>query len=141
MKNMDKAQISEGMTLDNFGLKHDELISNISLESVIMQQDKKKPKLLCKVCKGKIVSQQSEYNDMLGLDVLKVKCENGHDDNIIGFGEDEKEEKQETIEIECAKCGSDTLTPTKIDIYTKDELVVFAACPKNHESNFTIKKK
>jgi hypothetical protein len=141
MKNMDKAQISEGMTLDNFGLKHDELISNISLESVIMQQDKKKPKLLCKVCKGKIVSQQSEYNDMLGLDVLKVKCENGHDDNIIGFGEDEKEEKQETIEIECAKCGSDTLTPTKIDIYTKDELVVFAACPMNHESNFTIKKK
>ena len=111
------------------------------MESVVEQKVEEKPELLCKTCNGKIVSQQSEYNDMLGLDVLKVRCENGHDDNIIGFGDDEKEEKQEVLEIKCAKCGSDTLTPTKIDIYTKYELVVFAACPKNHESDFIIKKK
>ncbi|MCK5046207.1 MAG: hypothetical protein KAS22_06485, partial [Candidatus Heimdallarchaeota archaeon] len=143
MKSMDEAHIRDGMTLENFGSKHDELISNISLESVVKQRDKKKPELLCKVCNGKIVSQQSEYNDMLGLDVLKVKCENGHDDNIIGFGDDksEEEEEQEVVEIKCTKCGSDTLTPTKIDIYTKDELIVFAACPKNHESDFVLKKK
>ncbi len=140
MKNMDDAQISEGMTLENFGLKHDQLIDNISLELVLKQQDKKKPELKCKVCKGKIISQVAEYNDMLGLDVLKVKCENGHDDNIIGFG-DEKPEEEEIIEIKCAKCGSDTLSPTKIDIYTKDELIVYAACPKNHEGSYTIKKK
>ena len=141
MKDMSKAHISEGLTLENFSSKHDELIYNISLESVVEQKVEEKPELLCKTCNGKIVSQQSEYNDMLGLDVLKVRCENGHDDNIIGFGDDEKEEKQEVLEIKCAKCGSDTLTPTKIDIYTKDELVVFAACPKNHESDFIIKKK
>lgn len=141
MKDMSKAQISEGLTLENFSSKHDELINNISLESVVEQKVEEKPELLCKTCNGKIVSQQSEYNDMLGLDVLKVRCENGHEDNIIGFGEDEEEEKQEAIEIKCAKCGSDTLTPTKIDIYTKDELVVFAACPKNHESDFVLKKK
>lgn len=143
MKSMDEAHISDGMTLENFGSKHDELISNISLESVVKQRDKKKPELLCKVCNGKIVSQKSEYNDMLGLDVLNVKCENGHDDNIIGFGDDksEEEEEQEVVEIKCTKCGSDTLTPTKIDIFTKDELIVFAACPKNHESDFALKKK
>ena len=79
---------------------------------------------------------------MLGLDVMKVKCENGHEENIIGFGEDKPvEEEQEVLEIQCAKCGSDTLTPTKIDIYTKDALVVSAVCPKKHVGDFVIKKK
>ncbi|MHA1587039.1 MAG: hypothetical protein ACTSUW_06825, partial [Candidatus Heimdallarchaeota archaeon] len=143
MKSMAEAHISDGITLENFVSKHNELVNNISLESVLKQREKKKPPLVCKVCKGKIVSQRSEYNEMLGLDVLIIKCENGHDDNIIGFGDDkpEEEEEQEVIEIKCTKCGSDTLTPTKIDIYTKDELVVSADCPKNHKSDFTIKKK
>ena len=47
MKNIDDAQISDGMTLENFGLKHDELIENISLASVVKQQEKKKPELKC----------------------------------------------------------------------------------------------
>jgi len=126
------------MTLENFSSKHDELLDNISLESVAKEQ-KKEPELVCKVCGGKIVWQKREYNDMLGLDVLLIRCENNHEDNIIGFGDEEEEE--EPLEIKCAKCGSETLLPSAIDIFTKDSLVVTATCPKNHKTEFTIKKK
>ena len=57
------------------------------------------------------------------------------------MGEEAAEEEEEVLEIQCAKCGSDTLTPTKIDIYTKNELLVYAVCPKKHEGSYTIKKK
>ncbi len=138
MKDMNKVHIGQGMELANFGLKHDELISNISLESVMEQKGKEEPELVCKKCNSKIVWQQGEYNEMLGLDVLKVRCEKGHEDTIIGFGDEEEEE--EVLEIKCSKCGSESLVPTKIDLFTKENLIVFAACPKKHESEFIIKK-
>ncbi|NHJ46948.1 MAG: hypothetical protein FK733_04090 [Asgard group archaeon] len=141
MDDMSDINIYDGMTLENFSRKHDQLLTNISLESVIQEQEKKEPEeLKCRTCGGKIVSRREDYNDMLGLDVLLVKCENNHEDNIIGFVADEKEE-EEVVEIKCAKCGSDTLTPTAINLFTKDALVLTAICPKNHRSEFNIKKK
>jgi len=126
------------MSLENFSQKHDELLDNISLESVAKEQAKE-PELVCKKCGGKIVWQKKDYNDMLGLDVLLVRCENNHEDNIIGFGDEEEEE--EPLEIKCSKCGSETLLPSGINIYTKDSLIVTATCPKNHKTDFIIKKK
>jgi len=131
--------IGEGMTLENFGLKHDEFVANISLEAVVEQKAEEKPELKCKTCGAPIVEQKSDYNEMLGFDVLKVKCKNGHEDNIIGFESDEPEE--EVLEMKCSKCDSETLNPTMIDLYTKDKLIVTATCPKKHNTEFNIKIK
>ncbi|MHA1213433.1 MAG: hypothetical protein ACTSSH_13365, partial [Candidatus Heimdallarchaeota archaeon] len=139
MKDMSKIDIYSGMTLENFSLKHDDLINNISLDSVAEQREKAEAELICKICNGKIVWRQKDYNDMLGFNVLKIRCLNGHEDTIIGFADEEEEE--EVIEIKCAKCDSETLIPTKIDLFSKDALAVVAACPKNHETEFIIKKK
>jgi hypothetical protein len=140
MINMDDLAIYEGMTLEKFSAKHDQLLNNISMESIQQEPDEEEPEeLSCRTCGGKIVWQREEFNEMLGLDVLLVRCENNHEDNVIGFSkEDEKEAEIE--EIKCTKCGSDTLIPTAIDIYTKDALIITATCPKNHQSSFNIKK-
>ncbi|NHJ05042.1 MAG: hypothetical protein EAX90_09475 [Candidatus Heimdallarchaeota archaeon] len=141
MKNMKSIDISDKLSLENFDSKHEELVSNISLESVKEQQQLKEEEIVCKKCGGKIVWKKEDYNDMLGLDVLLVRCENGHEDNIIGFGEEKEETKIETLEIKCAKCDSEILSPVGLDIFTKDSLIVTVACPKNHETEFIIKKK
>lgn len=141
MKEKSKAEIYKDMTLDDFSLKHADFVNNISLDSVAKQKEKAEPELLCKICQGKIVWKEQSYNDMLGLDVLKVRCENNHEDNIIGFASDKDEVKDDIIELKCSKCDSETLIPTKIDLYTKDKLVVTTTCPKNHETEFNIKKK
>ncbi|NHJ38970.1 MAG: hypothetical protein FK731_02980 [Asgard group archaeon] len=141
MTNINDINFYEGMTLENFNVKHNNLLNNISLESVIQEQEEEQKELTCRTCGGKIVWQKEDYNDMLGLDVLLVRCENNHEDNIIGFAGDEKEEEKDVIEIKCSKCGSDTLVPTEIDIFTKDALIVTATCPKNHKTDFNIKKK
>ena len=39
------------------------------------------------------------------------------------------------------KCDSETLIPTRVDLFSKDSLIVYANCPKNHETDFTLKKK
>lgn len=141
MADIDDIDFYEGMTLGNFNVKHNQLINNISLESVIQEQEEEPKELTCRTCGGKIVWQKEDYNDMLGLDVLLVKCENNHEDNIIGFADDEKEAKEEAIEIKCVKCGSETLVPTGIDIFTEEILTVTVTCPKNHKTDFNIKKK
>jgi hypothetical protein len=142
MTDMEDIDIYEDMILEDFSVKHDQIISNISLASVIKEQEEKPKDLTCRTCGGKIVWQKEDYNDMLGLDVLLVKCENNHEDNIIGFADDdEEEEEEETIEIKCAKCGSEALEPTAIDIFTKETLIVTATCPRNHNTDFNIKKK
>ncbi|HUT79586.1 MAG TPA: hypothetical protein VMZ29_00165 [Candidatus Bathyarchaeia archaeon] len=141
MKDMSKVEIYKDMTLDDFSLKHDELVNNIALDSVAQQKEKTTPELLCKICNGKIVWKEQSYNDMLGLDVLKVRCENSHEDNIIGFASNEEEVEDGTIELKCSKCDSETLIPSKIDLYSKDKLIVTATCPKNHDTEFNIKKK
>ncbi|MFW9924281.1 MAG: hypothetical protein ACFFDW_13435 [Candidatus Thorarchaeota archaeon] len=135
-------KISNGMNLENFSIKHDELVTNISLESVMEQQKKQRPELKCKICGAPIVSQKEDYDDMLGFEILRVKCQNNHEDTIIGLGgEDENKKEEEPIEIKCSKCGSETFTPISIDIFSKDSLIVSASCPKNHKSDITIKKK
>ena len=143
VENISKIDISDDLSLDNFDSKHEELISNISLESVKEKQQKeeKEEELVCKKCGGKIVWKKEDYNDMLGLDVLMVRCENGHEDNIIGFGEEKEEEQVEPLEIKCSKCDSEILSPVGIDIFSKKELSVTVACPKNHETTFIIKEK
>lgn len=143
MKNMANIDINDKLSLENFDLKHEELVSNISLELVKeqQQQQQKEEEIVCKKCGAKIVWKKEDYNDMLGLDVLMVRCENGHEDNIIGFGEEKEEAKVETLEIKCAKCDSEILSPVGLDIFTKDSLIVTVACPKNHETEFVIKKK
>ena len=141
--NISRIDISDDLSLENFESKHEELINNISLESVKEKQQKeeKEEELVCKKCGGKIVWKKEDYNDMLGLDVLMVRCENGHEDNIIGFGDEKEEEKPEPLEIKCSKCDSEILSPVGIDIFSKNELSVTVACPKNHETTLVIKEK
>ncbi len=142
MKDETKMVIGEGMQLENFGLKHDELIANISLENVVEQkEEEEKPELKCKTCGAPIVWQDESYNDMLGLDVLKIRCKNNHEENIIGFSDDTEEPEEDILELKCSKCDSETLNPTMIDLYTKKKLVVIATCPKKHKTEFNIKKK
>jgi len=125
------------LDLKSFNSKHNGLISNISFESVIKQQEEKKKELTCAKCGAKIVWKQEDYNEMLAVNVLKVRCENNHEETIIGF--DEEEEEAKPIEVKCAKCGSEALTPSAIDLFSKGELIITATCPKKHKSVFNIK--
>ncbi len=127
------------LDLESFNSKHTDFISNISFESVIKQQEEKKKELSCAKCGAKIVWKQEDYNDMLAVNVLKVRCENNHEETIIGFDSDNEEEEAEPIEVKCAKCGSEALTPSAIDLFSKGEMIVTATCPKKHKTDFTIK--
>ncbi|MHA1441416.1 MAG: hypothetical protein ACTSPK_06040 [Candidatus Heimdallarchaeota archaeon] len=127
------------LDLESFNSKHTDFISNISFESVIKQQEEKKKELSCAKCGAKIVWKQEDYNDMLAVNVLKVRCENNHEETIIGFDSDDEEEEAEPIEVKCAKCGSEALTPSAIDLFSKGEMIVTATCPKKHKTEFTIK--
>ncbi|MHA1353763.1 MAG: hypothetical protein ACTSR1_01125 [Candidatus Heimdallarchaeota archaeon] len=127
------------LDLESFNSKHTDFISNISFESVIKQQEEKKKELSCAKCGAKIVWKQEDYNDMLAVNVLKVRCENNHEETIIGFDSDDEEEEAEPIEVKCAKCGSEALTPSAIDLFSKGEMIVTATCPKKHKTEFIIK--
>jgi len=127
------------LALESFNQKHGDLINNISFESVIKQQEEKKKELSCGKCGAKIVWKQEDYNDMLAVNVLKVRCENNHEETIIGFDSEDDEKDEEPIEVKCAKCGSEALTPSAIDLFSKGELIVTATCPKKHHTEFTIK--
>ncbi|MHA1186507.1 MAG: hypothetical protein ACTSXA_15080 [Candidatus Heimdallarchaeota archaeon] len=127
------------LDLESFNSKHTDFISNISFESVIKQQEEKKKELSCAKCGAKIVWKQEDYNDMLAVNVLKVRCENNHEETIIGFDSDDEEEEAEPIEVKCAKCSSEALTPSAIDLFSKGEMIVTATCPKKHKTEFIIK--
>ena len=138
LKDPNKINPFKGLKIETFEIKHNEFISNISLESVLHQKEEEKPILVCKICKGKIVWQQEDYNEMLGFNVLRVRCINNHEDNIIDMRTEI--DKEIEVELKCTKCGSESLLPVKINLFTDEKLTITTTCPNNHETEFNIKK-
>ncbi|NHJ87498.1 MAG: hypothetical protein FK734_18700 [Asgard group archaeon] len=135
----DKAKLdfAKGMTLSNFADKHEGFISAIDLETAFAQQEEEKEPLLCKKCGAEIVWQQAEYNDMLGFNVLKVRCKNGHEDNLIGFAEETTEEEPQ--EFKCSSCDLKPTILESLDLFSDGSLKIVTQCTKKHKTEFVVK--
>jgi hypothetical protein len=128
--------IIDKMSLENFQEKHENFIENLLLTKIAQFKDKETI-LKCKKCGAEIVWQQEEYNEMLGLDVLKVRCKNGHEDSILQF-EEEGEEEEELIEVKCKECQQAPLTIKQVDLYSNNFLNILAICPNDHRNEFKL---
>ncbi|MBD3189291.1 MAG: hypothetical protein GF308_01535 [Candidatus Heimdallarchaeota archaeon] len=141
LENEEKLNFIENMSLENFGPKHEELIDNISLTALAKLSEKEEPLRKCKKCGSPIVWQERGYNEMLGFDYLKVRCEKGHEETLIGLEESEEDEdEEETLELKCPQCGEKPLKIQTIDLFTADELIVINVCPKDHKIKFTLQQ-